>query len=33
VWMHSDPYLELAKRSLETRVRAPLRRRGVPISV
>ena len=31
-WMHSDPYIELAQRSLETRVRAPLRRRGIPVT-
>jgi hypothetical protein len=32
-WMQSDAYLELARRSLESRVRAPLRRRGVPVTV
>ena len=32
-WMHSDPYLELAQRSLEARVRVPLRRRGVRLGV
>lgn len=32
-WMQSDPYLELAKKSLESRVRAPLRARGLPVTV
>ena len=31
-WLHSDAYLELAARSLETQVRKPLRERGIPIS-
>ena len=31
-WMQSDAYLVLAKRSMETRVREPLRARGIPIS-
>lgn len=31
-WMQSDAYLELAGRSMETRVRAPLRARGIPIT-
>ena len=31
-WMQSDAYLMLAKRSMETRVREPLRARGIPIS-
>jgi len=31
-WLHSDAYLELAARSLETQVRKPLRERGIPIT-
>ena len=31
-WMHSDAYLELAARSLETQVRKPLLERGIPIT-
>jgi hypothetical protein len=31
-WLHSDAYLELAARSLETNVRKPLLERGIPIS-
>ena len=31
-WMQSDEYLVLAARSMETRVRAPLRARGLPIT-
>ena len=31
-WMRSDAYLELAKRSMEERVRTPLRARRIPIS-
>ena len=31
-WLHSDAYLELAARSLETQVRKPLLERGIPIS-
>jgi|SRR5688572_22510528 len=32
-WMHSDAYLALAEKSLETQVRAPLRKRGIPLSL
>jgi hypothetical protein len=32
-WMHSDAYLALAERSLETQVRAPLRKRGIPFTL
>jgi len=32
-WMQSDAYLALAERSLESKVRRPLRERGVPVSV
>jgi hypothetical protein len=31
-WMQSDEYLALARRSMDTRVREPLRARGIPIS-
>ncbi|MCA9596873.1 MAG: ferritin-like domain-containing protein [Myxococcales bacterium] len=31
-WMRSDAYLALAQRSMEERVRTPLRARGIPIS-
>lgn len=31
-WMKTDAYLELANRSLERNVLAPLRRRGIPIT-
>ena len=31
-WMRSDAYLALAEKSLEDKVRAPLRERGVPLS-
>ena len=31
-WLHSDAYLELATRSLETQVRKPLLERGIPIT-
>ncbi len=31
-WMQSDAYLEAAARALETRVRRPLLRRGIPLS-
>lgn len=31
-WMQSDAYLALAERSMETRVRAPLLARGLPLS-
>ena len=31
-WMQSDEYLVLAGRSMQTRVREPLRARGIPIS-
>ena len=31
-WLHSDAYLELAARSLETQVRKPLLERGIPIT-
>lgn len=31
-WMQSDAYLALAKRSMEQKVRAPLRERGIPLS-
>jgi hypothetical protein len=32
-WMQSDAYLALAARSMETRVRKPLLRQGIPLSV
>lgn len=32
MWMQSDAYLALAQRSMETRVREPLRARGIPIT-
>jgi hypothetical protein len=32
-WMQSDAYLALAARSMETRVRKPLLRRGIPLTV
>jgi hypothetical protein len=31
-WMQSDAYLALAERSMETRVRRPLRDRGIPLT-
>ena len=31
-WMQSDAYLALAARSMEARVRKPLRERGIPIT-
>ncbi len=31
-WMESDAYMELAVASLETKVRAPLRARGIPVT-
>jgi hypothetical protein len=31
-WMQTDAYLELAERSMESRVRKPLTQRGIPIS-
>jgi hypothetical protein len=31
-WLHSDAYLELAARSLESQVRKPLLERGIPIT-
>ncbi len=32
MWMQSDAYLALAARSMESRVRVPLRARGIPLS-
>jgi hypothetical protein len=31
-WMQTDSYLELAERSMQTRVRVPLLARGIPIT-